>query len=64
MRAVSLARALIGWHATQRHLASLSQVGRTLGRDASTLSRAITRYRRLHPELFRLDALRHLRPIA
>ncbi len=63
-RAASLARALIGWHATQRHLATLSDVARALGRDASTLSRAIARYRRLHPQLFHSDALQHLQPIA
>lgn len=62
-RAVSLTRALIAWHATERGIASLSAVARTLRRDPSTLSKAITRYRRLHPDLFRLDAFHHVHPL-
>ncbi len=62
-RAASLARALIAWHAVERRMATLAEVARILRRDSSTLSKAITRHRERHPELFRLDALTYLRPL-
>lgn len=63
-REIALARALIAWHATERSIANLIEVGRRLRRDPSTLSVGIARYRVLHPDLFTLAALRHLKPIA
>ena len=63
-REVALARSLIAWHAMQRRIASLAQVSVHLGRDPSTLSKAIIRHRHQHPRLFRLDALGHLLPLA
>ena len=63
-REVVLARSLIAWHAMQRRIASLAQVSAHLGRDPSTLSKAIIRHRRQHPLLFRLDAFSHLLPLA
>src|SRR5690606_19005421 len=62
-RELALARALIAWYATERRIATLSEVARHLRRDPSTLSVAITRYRSCRPELFRLDAFRHLAPL-
>jgi len=62
-RAVSLARALIAWHATERRIATLASVAQVVRRDSSTLSKAISRHRQQHPQLFRLDALTHLRPL-
>jgi putative transposase len=56
-RDLTLARAIIAWYATERGVATLSQVARRLGRDPSTLSSAISRYRPRRPELFRLTAL-------
>lgn len=56
-REFTLARALIAWYATERGVATLSEVARRLRRDPSTLSMAITRYRASRPELFRLSAL-------
>lgn len=53
-RELTLARALIGWYATERRVATLSEVARRLSRDLSTLSKAISRYRRSRPELFQL----------
>ena len=63
-REVVLARSLIAWHAMQRRIASLAQVSAYLGRDPSTLSKAIIRHRRQHPRLFRLDAFSHMLPLA
>ncbi|HEY6642877.1 hypothetical protein [Povalibacter sp.] len=62
-RSTSLARSLIAWHATHRRIATLAEVSRLLGRDLSTLSKAIIRHRRIHPQLFRSDALSHLHPL-
>jgi len=62
-RALALTRALIAWHATERRIATLTQVAHMLRRDPSTLSKAITRHRQRHPDLFRLDALTHLKPL-
>jgi putative transposase len=56
-RELALARAVIAWHATERGIASLSEVAHRLGRDPSTLSIAIRRYQLKRPELFRADAL-------
>lgn len=62
-RRLSLCRALIAWHAIERRIASLREVSSMLGRDASTLSKAITRHRDGNPELFRLDALHRFWPL-
>lgn len=59
-----LARALTAWHAIERRVATLREVARYFGRDPSTLSKEIRRYRTSQPELFRLDAFQHLAPIA
>ncbi|HEY6645117.1 transposase [Povalibacter sp.] len=62
-RRTALARSLIAWHATERRIATLTAVSRALRRDPSTLSKVIARNRVQHPDLFRLDALRHLQPL-
>lgn len=59
----TLARAMIAWYATERGIATLSEVARYLSRDPSTLSCAITRYRSLHPELFTHTMFHPLTPI-
>ena len=59
-RTAALARALIAWHATERRIATLSEVAQLLRRDPSTLSKAISRHRNTYPGLFRLDAFTHL----
>ncbi len=56
-RQFALARALIAWYATERGIATLSDVARRLHRDPSTLSVAVSRYRVCRPELFKLTAL-------
>jgi REP element-mobilizing transposase RayT len=63
-REVTLARALIAWYATERRVATLSQVARYLRRDPSTLSVAVSRYRLCRPELFKLTALHDVVPLA
>lgn len=63
-RDVTLARALIAWYATERRVATLSEVARYLRRDPSTLSVAVSRYRVCRPELFRLTELHDLVPLA
>jgi putative transposase len=60
---VALARSLIAWHARELHLATLAEVARRLGRDSSTLSKAMTRHRALKPALFESDAFSHLVPL-
>lgn len=62
-RDLALARALIAWNATERGVASLSEVARYLRRDPSTLSVAIRRYRASRPELFKLEAFHFLTPL-
>ena len=62
-RQLALARALIAWFATERRLCTLSEVARRLRRDPSTLSVAISRYRDLRPDLFKLNSLHYLVPI-
>jgi REP element-mobilizing transposase RayT len=52
-RHLSLARAVITWHATRSGLASLAEVARWLHRHPSTLTVAVERYRHLRRELFR-----------
>jgi REP element-mobilizing transposase RayT len=63
-REVTLARALIAWYATERRVATLSEVARYLRRDPSTLSVAVSRYRLCRPELFKLTALHDVVPLA
>jgi len=59
-RQLALARALIAWFATERRVCTLSEVARRLRRDPSTLSVAISRYRDLRPDLFKLNSLHYL----
>lgn len=63
-RELTLARALIAWYATERGVATLSEVARRMHRDPSTLSMAISRYRVCRPELFKLTALHDIVPLA
>lgn len=51
-RRLSLARALVTWHATRSGIATLTEVARRLDRDPSTLSVAMERYRVERPDLF------------
>jgi putative transposase len=62
-RRLALARALIAWYATERGIATLSEVARRLQRDPSTLFVAVERYRTLRPELFSLTALHDAGPL-
>lgn len=62
-RELSLARALIAWHATECGVASLSTVARELNRQPSTLCIAMDRYRTTQPHLFRTSALYGLVPL-
>lgn len=62
-QALVLARALIAWHATERGIASLSEVGRRLRRHPSTLSSAIAHHRNRRPDLFQLNALHYFVPL-
>ncbi|MGH8177846.1 MAG: transposase [Steroidobacter sp.] len=63
-RELTLARALIGWYAMERGVATLSDVARRLRRDPSTLSLAISRYRVCRSELFKLTSLHDVVPLA
>jgi putative transposase len=63
-RDLTLARAVIAWYATERGVATLSEVARRLCRDPSTLSSAISRYRLRRPELFRLTTLHDIASLA
>lgn len=62
-RDLTLARALIAWYASERRIATLSEVGRRLRRDPSTLSVAVARYRLCRPELFKISALHDVVPL-
>jgi REP element-mobilizing transposase RayT len=59
-REPALARALIAWYASERGVATLTDVARRVRRDPSTLSMAISRYRVSRPELFKLNALHYV----
>lgn len=59
-----LARARVAWLASELGVASLSETARCLQRDVSSLGRAVSRYRRDQPELFRREAFAGLRPLA
>jgi hypothetical protein len=63
-RDLTLARAVIAWYATERGVATLSEVAARFRRDPSTLSSAISRYRARRPELFRLTALHDIASLA
>ncbi|HVZ34202.1 MAG TPA: helix-turn-helix domain-containing protein [Polyangiaceae bacterium] len=52
-RALSLARALVTYYATEHAGMTLSDVARECQRDPSTLYVAVERYRAASPELFR-----------
>ncbi|MBX3694651.1 MAG: hypothetical protein KF790_05715 [Steroidobacteraceae bacterium] len=54
---LTLARAVVSWHCTQREGIPLADVARALRRDPSSLLAAIKRYRKERPELFRPGAL-------
>jgi REP element-mobilizing transposase RayT len=62
-REFTLVRALIAWYATERGVATLSEVARCLRRDPSTLSMAISRYRTRRPELFKITAMHDISPL-
>jgi putative transposase len=62
-REFTLVRALIAWYATERGVATLSEVARCLRRDPSTLSMAISRYRARRPELFKITAMHDIAPL-
>lgn len=62
-RELTLARALIAWYASERGVATLSEVARLLRRDPSTLSVAVSRYRACRPELFKLSELHDVVPL-
>lgn len=62
-RELVIARARITWYATERHVASLSEVSRYLHHNASSLSRAITRHQHRRPELFTFESFATLTPI-
>lgn len=64
LRRLALARAVVAWHTTVRGIATLAEISRYLGRVSSTLSKTITSYRKRQPDLFKLDALTHLVPLA
>lgn len=51
-RRLSLARALVTWHATRNGIGTLTEVSRRLDRDPSTLFVAMERYRVTRPDLF------------
>ena len=57
-----VARAQISWFAIERRIATLNQTAGFLNHSASSLTRAITRCRRRHPELFILETLRAQMP--
>jgi putative transposase len=63
-RKPALARALIGWFAVERRVATLSDVARRFNRDVSALSKGIEHHRTRQPALFNVTALRHLTPLA
>lgn len=63
VREHALARAMITWYATERGVASLTEVASYLGRDPSTLSTAVHRYRTRRPDLFTLTMFQSLMPI-
>ena len=52
VRRLSLARALVTWHATRSGVATLMAVAAFVNRDPSTLYEGCERYRRLLPALF------------
>jgi hypothetical protein len=58
-REVTLARALIAWHALRAGKGTLTDIGRCLERDPSVLNRAIENHRTQRPELF-MKSLREL----
>lgn len=62
-RDLTLARAMIAWHAVERRIANLSTVARRLNRDPSSLSVAAARYSEKRPELFELGALKMAGPL-
>jgi hypothetical protein len=51
-RCLSLARALVAWHATYNDVATLTQVAQCFHRNPSTLCVGVERYRRTRRDLF------------
>jgi hypothetical protein len=51
-RSLSLARALVAWHATCNEVATLTEVAKRFQRNPSVLSVGVERYRRTRRELF------------
>lgn len=60
VRYLSLARAVVTWHATHSSVATYGQVAAYLNRDPSTLYYGSDRYRRVYPELFALTLEQYL----
>jgi hypothetical protein len=51
-RSLSLARALVAWHATRNEVATLTEVAQWFHRNPSTLCVGVERYRRTRHDLF------------
>lgn len=62
-RNLSLARALVAWHATHNEVATLTEVARRFQRNPSTLCVGVERYRRVRRDLFEepIDELLEMR---
>jgi REP-associated tyrosine transposase len=60
-RELVIARAQITWFAILWEIASMKDLARRLQHSPSTLSRAVARYRKCRPELFRPEAIAHVR---
>lgn len=56
-RKLTLARALIAWHAQVRGVASYTEIARRCRRHPSSISSAVDRYRKAQPTLFDPNAL-------
>jgi len=55
-RELVVARAQVAWYATERRVATLTEVARYLNHSASSLTRAVTRHQIRRPELFNLGS--------
>jgi len=57
-RKLTLARAIVAWHARKRGVASYTEIAHRCHRHPSSISAAVERYRHAQPILFELDTLR------
>lgn len=62
-RELVVARAQLAWYATERRVATLTEVARYLSHSASSLTRAVTRHQIRQPELFKLGSFAPLVPL-